>query len=245
MEYRNNDLKSMFVFIFCSLCIYAMCIYAMRLSPVHAQPYYPYQSTTPYISPFFNQGETWMGNFFDSPQYPMGIWGSVNRDLNPDIGYMPSFFSSGKTQANEMVKGELLVQFSDQYQINQGNMLKDMGIFEMRPSMSGEFYVVKFPEDRDMFEVQKAFEALPGIEFAEPNLIRRAHATMPGSYTPGMGGNWWPTQSNILQTWNGFAPQDMQSTLNSSFFSSYPGFEFTPVWQNQSSFLARPPFPIW
>lgn len=223
MKYRNREVKLMSIFIICSLCIWAK-----WLSPVYAQSYlpsyYPYQSNAPFSNSFFNQGTIGIGNFFNSPQYPMGSnWGFAGNDLYSDIRVMPSFFSPGAPQTSGMVQGELLVQFTDPYQINQENLMKDFGISDIRPSMSGEFYVFEFPQGHDMYEVQKALEPLPGIESVEPNLIRRAHTTMPGSYNTTMGGNWWPNQSNTFQTWNSFGSQ-------MPFFSSYPGFDFRSTW---------------
>ena len=241
MKYRNREVKLTSIFI-----IFSLCFWVKGLSPVYAQfylpSYYPYQSNAPFTGPFFSQGTVGITNFFNSPQYSMGSnWGFAGNDLYSDIKVMPSFFP-GASHTNGMVQGELLVQFTDPYQINQENLMKGFGISEIRPSMSGEFYVVKFSEDHDVREVQKALESLPGIESVEPNLIRRAHTSMPGSYTTSMGGNWRPNQSNTFQMWNSFTPQNSasiygtqipfapQSILNSSFFASYPGFDFRSAW---------------
>lgn len=212
--------------IFCVFFIY-ICIWGIGSNSAIAQNYFSFPTNPLYGNLFsVSQGMPVSGSLFTS-NYQFGqVLNPFASNLNPNFGIIPAGYYSSSIQTKEMVKGELIINLSDQVQIEQhangpktnmpelNALLEQYGVYEIEASSSGEFYVLKFSKSHDVNDVRKAFEnVIEYVNSAEPNYIRKAHSTTPSFNTMmgGMMGVWSPQVSSFSG----------QSFLGQGF--SYPG----------------------
>ena len=85
------------------------------------------------------------------------------------------------SQTNQIAKNQLLVQFDDSLTAIQiDEIIKRLGTAVINRMSDGKLVLVEVPYDNMLGEIQAAYQATPGVKYAEPNQI---YQTQPGNGT--------------------------------------------------------------
>jgi hypothetical protein len=86
------------------------------------------------------------------------------------------------SQTNQVVKNQLLVRFDDSLSVIQiDEIIKRLGTTVINRMSNGKLVLVEVPYDNMLVQIQAAYEATPGVKYAEPN---RVYQIQPDSATP-------------------------------------------------------------
>lgn len=86
------------------------------------------------------------------------------------------------SQTNQVVKNQLLVRFDDSLSVIQiDEIIKRLGTTVINRMSNGKLILVEVPYDNMLVQIQAAYEATPGVKYAEPNQV---YQTQPDSAAP-------------------------------------------------------------
>lgn len=86
------------------------------------------------------------------------------------------------SQTDQIVKNQLLVRFDDSLSVIQiDEIIKRLGTTVINRMSDGKLVLVEVPYDNLLAQIQAAYEATPGVKYAEPNQV---YQTQPDNAAP-------------------------------------------------------------